>query len=367
MSPRKGAPSAPNGLLLSPRANPARREGAEGPHGARVTAPVTRRTLLGAAAGFTLAPASWAQAPTAADVAAYPNRPIRIVVPYAPGAINDVLARAVAERLQETLGQPVVVENRAGAGAVIGSQVVASAPPDGYTLLQVAAAHAINATLVLKLPYDSMRDFEFITLAAGSPFLLVGSHHFPARTVAELVALCKQRPGEYSYASSGNGGTAHLMGEMLKHMAGIDVVHVPYKGTSVAMTDLIGGRVHFTFSSYPGAVGAIKTGRVRALAVTSKQRWSAFPDLPSIAEAGLPDYDADGWWGYAAPAGTPRPIVDKLSREINKALAWPALRTKLDASGLDVRATGPERFRAHVDSEIRVWRAVIRQAGVKLD
>lgn len=332
-----------------------------------MTAPVTRRRLLGAAAGLWLPPAARAQAPSAADVAAYPNRPIRIVVPYAPGAINDVLARAVGERLQEALGQPVVVDNRPGAGAVIGTHSVASAPPDGYTLLQVAAAHAINATLVPKLPYDSVQGFEFITLAAGSPFLLVGSPHFPARTVGELVALCKEKPGAYSYASSGNGGTAHLMGEMLKHMAGIDVVHVPYKGTAPGMTDVIGGRVQFTFSSYPGAAGALKSNRVRALAVTSKRRWQAFPDLPSIAEAGYPDYDADGWWGFVAPAGTPAAIVAKLAREINKALASPALKANLEASGLEVRGTGPKRFRAHVEAEIRTWGDIIRQAGIKLE
>jgi tripartite-type tricarboxylate transporter receptor subunit TctC len=325
----------------------------------------SRRALLGAALGVALAPAR-AQ-PSPAEIASYPNRPIRIVVPYSPGAINDNLARAVGERLQAALGQPVVVENRPGAGAVIGTQFVASAPPDGYTLLQVPAAHVINATLAHRLPYDSVASFSFITLAATSPFVLIGSNAFAARSVPELVALAKKSPGAYSYASSGNGGNAHLMAEMLKHMAGIDVVHVPYKGIAPAINDLIGGQVQFLFSTYPGAAAAIQARRVRVLGVTSRERWQAFPELPTIAEAGYPDYDVQGWWGYAAPAGTPAAIVATLNREINKALASPALKSGLTAEGVEVRGSTPEQFRSHVEAQIRAWAALIKQAGVKLD
>jgi tripartite-type tricarboxylate transporter receptor subunit TctC len=257
----------------------------------------SRRELLAASLALVCCPPCDAQGTQAQGTEGYPNKPIRIVVPYAPGAINDVLARAVADRLQVALGQPVIVENRAGAGAVIGTQSVAGAAPDGYTLLQMPAAHAINATLVPKLGYDSLRSFSFITLAARSPFLLVASQEFPARSVPELVALAKAKPGTYAFASPGNGSTAHLMGEMLKSMARIEVLHVPYKGTGPALTDLIGGVVHFTFSTYPGASAALKAGRVRVLAVTGKSRWPVLPEVPTIAESGYPSYDATGWWG----------------------------------------------------------------------
>ena len=321
-----------------------------------------RRQLALLALLCALAPATaLAQAP------AWPAKPLRIVVPYAPGAINDVLARHMADRLQVLLGQPVIVENRAGGGAVIGTQAVASAPADGYTLLQVPAAHVNNATLVPKLPYDPINSFSFITLAARAPLLLVAGDRFAANSVADLVALAKKSPGTHSYASSGNGGAAHLMGEMLKQMAGIDLLHVPYKGAAPAMTDVMGGRVDVTFATYTVAAPAIKAGRARILAVTGGKRWQLMPDVPTIAESGVPGYDAAAWWGYAAPAGTPPAIIERLNREINNALAAPALRAALAAEGIEPVGTTPAQFSAFIRSEIPLWAGIIRKGNIRSD
>ena len=299
--------------------------------------------------------------------AAYPNRPVRIIVPYPPGAINDVLARAVADKLQVGLGQAVVVENRAGGGAVIGTQAVANAAPDGYTLLQVSAAHANNATLVPKLPYDPLGSFSFITLAFRSPVLVVASSSVPARSMTELLALARSKPGSLSFGSTGNGGAAHLMGEMLKQNAGIDVLHVPYKGAAPAMTDLLGGRIDFTFATYTAAAAALKSGRARAFASTGAQRLAVMPDIPTLAESGVPGFDAVGWWGFAAPAGTPPAVVARLNREINKALESPALRNTMRNEGVDVLGTTPEEFARYVRTEIETWGKVIRKGNVHVD
>ena len=324
---------------------------------------LTRRSLL-ASFGAVALPAL---AQTARAEGAYPVRPIRIVVPYPPGAINDTLARAVAERLQASMGQPVVVENRAGGGAVIGTQAVASAPADGYTLLQVPAAHVNNATLVAKLPYDSLKSFSFITLAFRAPVLVVVREGLPVRSVAELVRQAKSKPGTYTYGSTGNGGAAHLMGEMLKQMAGIDLLHVPYKGAAPAMTDLMGGQIDLTFATYTASAPALKAGRARAIAVTSRKRLAMLPDLPTVAESGVPAYDAAGWWGYAAPAGTPAPVLSRLHLEIGKALAAPALRAAMEAEGVEVIGSTPQQFADFVRDEIGVWAQVIRTSNIRAD
>lgn len=325
---------------------------------------LSRRLVL-ATAALVITPGLRAQSTEPA--ARFPSRPIRIVVPYPPGAINDVLARAVAEKLQANLGQPVVVENRAGGGAVIGTSGVATAAADGYTLLQVPAAHVNNASLVAKLPYDSMKSFSFITLAFRTPVLLVVKDSLPVRSVPELVSLAREKPGVLTYGSTGNGGAAHLMGEMLKQMAGIDTLHVPYKGAAPAITDLMSGHIDYSFATYTAALSAIKSGRVRALAVTGKRRLALMPDLPTVAEAGVAGYDAVGWWGYAAPAGTPPAIVDKLNREINKTLASPALRSTLEAEGVEVLGTTPEQFSEYIRTEIETWRQVIRKGNIRAD
>lgn len=295
----------------------------------------------------------------------YPARTIRIVVPYPPGAINDVLARAIGDRLARSMGQAVVVENKAGGNTIIGTQAVANAAADGYTLLQMPAAHAINAALLPRLPYDSLKDFSLITLAARAPFLLVVNKDLPIHSVQELVAAAKQKPDSYSFASSGNGGNAHLMGELLNSLAGTRMLHVPYKGTTPAINDVMGGQVHCTFSTYSGASAAIRSGKVRVLAVTSAKRAQAFPDIPTIAESGYPKYDAVGWWGFAAPAGTPAPIIDRLQREIASACQAPELREKLASDAVELLASTPAEFRAHLEREIALWRALIQKAQIK--
>jgi tripartite-type tricarboxylate transporter receptor subunit TctC len=304
---------------------------------------------------------------TAQPAATYPNKPLRIIVPYPTGAINDLLARTVAEKLPPGLGQPVVVENRAGGGAVIGTQAVASSAPDGYTLLLVSAAHANNATLVPKLPYDSLSGFSFITLAFRAPVLVVASSNVPARSMTELVALARSKPGSITYGSTGNGGAAHLMGEMLKQIAAVDILHVPYKGAAPAMTDLMGGRIDFTFVTLTGAAAALKSGRARAFATTGAQRMAAMPDVPTVAQSGVPGFDAVGWWGFAVPAGTPPAIVARLNREINKALEAPALRATMANEGVEVLGTTPEEFSSFVRAEIDTWGKVITKGNVRVE
>ncbi|WP_159594353.1 tripartite tricarboxylate transporter substrate binding protein [Hydrogenophaga sp. BPS33] len=297
----------------------------------------------------------------------FPERPIRVVVPYTPGAINDVLARAIGDKMSRTIGQSVIVDNRPGGNTLIGTQFVAKSPADGYTLLQIPAAHAINAALLPKLPYDSINDFSFIALVARAPFLLIVNSELPFKTVAEFVAAAKQKPGHYSFASSGNGGNAHLMGELLNMQAGVQMLHVPYKGTTPALNDVMAGQVHATFSTYSGAAAAIRSGKVRALAITSARRAAAFADIPTIAESGYPNYDVAGWWGFAAPAGTPAPIVAKLHQELSAACQAPDLVQKMKSEGVDMQVSSPAEFKAHLEREIVVWKDVVRKANIKAE
>ncbi|MET4578750.1 Bug family tripartite tricarboxylate transporter substrate binding protein [Ottowia thiooxydans] len=297
----------------------------------------------------------------------FPNRIIKIVVPYPPGAINDVLARAIADQMTQSLKQSVIVENRAGGNTLIGTQAVATAKPDGYTLLQMPAAHAINASLVSNLPYDSVKSFTPITLAASAPFLLLTRKDSPVQNVKELVRLAKEKPGQYSFGSSGTGGNAHLMGELLQSVAGIKMLHVPYKGTAPVINDLIGGQLNYTFSTYSGAASALKADRVRVLAITSAERSPAFKDYPTIAEAGYPTYDIEGWWAFAAPANTPAAIVERLNKAIIEAVKAPDLAPKLAMEGIRVRGTTPKEFEAFLSKEIETWRKIIKDRGIKLD
>lgn len=297
----------------------------------------------------------------------FPVRPIRIVVPYPPGAINDVLARAIGDKMSRSIGQSVIVDNRPGGNTLIGTQAVAKAPADGYTLLQIPASHAINAALVPKLPYDSLADFSFIALVARAPFLLIINSDLPFKSVAEFMAAAKQRPGHYTFASSGNGGNAHLMGELLNMQAGVQMLHVPYKGTTPAINDVMAAQVHCTFSTYSGAAAAIRSGRVRALAITSARRAAAFPDIPTIAESGYPAYDASGWWGFAAPSGTPAPIVAKLHQELAAACQAQDLVQKMKSEGVDMQVSSATEFKAHLEREIVVWKDVVRKAKIKAD
>ena len=314
-----------------------------------------------AAALATTLPA-WAQSESAAN---YPSRPIRIIVPYTPGAINDVLARRIAQQLSEALKQSVVVENKPGGGTVIGTEYVARAEPDGYTLLQTAASHSINPSLVAKLPYDSIKSFSFISLVGTSAYVMTATPSLPANTVPELIALAKSQPGRISYASTGNGGSAHLMGELLKDMAQVDLMHIPYKGLAQGLNDVASGQVQLTFSTYTGAMAYRQPGRVKAIAVTGKQRMSVLPNVPTIAET-LPGYDVSGWWGYVAPAGTPKPIVDKLNRELNKIVQSPEFKEHFKSQGVEMLGTTPEEFRTHVEREMETWRKLIKKANITM-
>ena len=297
----------------------------------------------------------------------YPVKPIRLVLPYPPGGGTDVIARPLAQKLTEQLGQQVIVDNRGGAGGNIGMEFVAKSPADGYTLLfALTAQYAVNPSLYPKLPYDPVRDYAPISLLANAPYLLVVHPALPAKSVAELVALVKARPGQLSYSSSGNGSGAHLAGEMLRSLAHVEIVHVPYKGAGPAMPDLIAGQVQLSFITYTAAGPHIKTGRLRALGVTTAKRSSTLPDLPAIAET-VPGYDSAVWYGFAAPAGTPPEIVAKLNTEVLRALAAPDFRNRITLEAVAPIGTSPEEFGSFIKSEIARWAKVVKESGAKVE
>ena len=295
----------------------------------------------------------------------YPTRPVRLIVPFTPGAINDLIARLLAARLAESWRQQVVVDNRPGAGTVIGTDLVAKATPDGHTLLLVSAAFAINPTLYAKLPFDPVRDFAPVTLIGAAPFVMVAAPALPVRSVKELVALAKSKPGQLSYASTGIGATAHLVGEMLKTAAGIDLVHIPYKGFAPALTDVIAGQVQVTYGTYSTLAPHMQAGRIRALAVTSAKRSQVAPELPTIAEAGYPNFNATAWWGVAAPARVPAEIVQKLQTDLVGIVHQPEMRERLAREGVDTAGDQPAQFAAFIRAEIERWGAAVKQSGAK--
>jgi tripartite-type tricarboxylate transporter receptor subunit TctC len=306
-----------------------------------------------------------AQAPAKAAATDYPNRSTRFIVPYTPGAINDFVARLVAQKLTDVWGQQVVVDNRPGAGTLIGTELVARSNPDGYTLLLVPTAFAVNVTLYPKLPYDPIRDFTPVTQIGSAPFLFVCGSQLPVKNVKELVALAKAKPGQLSYGSTGSGGSAHLMGEMFKSQAGIEMSHIPYKGLAPALTDVMAGQVSCTFGSQLAVEGQVKAGRLRALAVTSRVRSKAAPDVPTIAEQGYPEYNGTGWWGVVVPAGTPKPIVTKLNADIVRLLSPPDVRERLLGQGVEIAASSPEAFAQFIKEEIKRWSVAVKQSGAK--
>jgi tripartite-type tricarboxylate transporter receptor subunit TctC len=303
----------------------------------------------------------------AAQAPEFPTKPVRFIVPFTPGAINDMLARLIGACLGESWSQQVVVDNRAGAGTVIGTDMVAKSPPDGYTLLLVSTAFAINQTLYPKLPYDTVKDFSPVTQIASAPFLLVVYPQLPVKSVKELVALAKGKPGQLSYGSTGSGGTAHLIGEMFKATAGVDIVHIPYKGLAPAMTDVIAGQVSMTLGSYSTLGPQLKAGRLKALAVTSKSRFRVAPDVPTIAEAGYPNFDATAWWGVAVPAGTPQNVIAKLHADIIRCLQKPEVRDRLSTEGADVATSTPAQFAEFLKQEVVKWGKVVKMSGAKVD
>lgn len=320
---------------------------------------LTRRVLAaGLALMLSCAPA----------LAQYPDKPVKLVVPFPPGGPTDVFARVLSVALSEQLGQQVVIENKGGAGGTVGTEQVAKSRPDGYTLLfGTAATHGINVSLYSQLPYDPLKDFELVALAGLVPMVLLVSPEQP-RTLPELIAKLKAEKGKSSYASSGNGTTNHLAGELFKTRAGIEATHVPYRGSGPALQDLMGGRVTFMFDSFGTSLEQIKAGKLYAVVIMADKRSQARPDVPTAAEAGLADFVGGTWNIVAVPAGTPKPVVDRLNAAINKALASPAVAERLQQLGIEaVTDSTPASTRAFVTAEIAKWRDVIRAAGAKVD
>lgn len=303
----------------------------------------------------------------AAQAAGFPAKPIRIVVPNAPGGAADITARAVGEHMARTLGQPVIVDNKPGAGANIGSEIVAKAPKDGYTLLVGTVQQIVNPFLFASLPYDPAKDFAPVSLMTKAHIVLVVNPETPARTLQELLALAKRTSGGLAWASAGNGSTSHLALELLKAQAGIDATHVPYKGTQPALTDVLGGRVPVMFDGVITSLPHVKSGKLRPLAVASLTRSPLLPDVPTMTEAGLPGFEAVGLATVLAPAGTPQPIVDRLSREIAAILTAPDVRDALVAMGLEVVASTPAQFAAYNEAESRKWGKIIRDAKIQAE
>jgi tripartite-type tricarboxylate transporter receptor subunit TctC len=322
--------------------------------------PLFRGAAL-AALGFAMPGAALAQDQ-------YPSKPIRFIAPNLPGGPTDILARLLGQKLAESMGQPVIVENRAGAAGNIGTEAAAKSAPDGYTLVTGNnATFAANVTLYRKLGFDPIKDFTPVSLVATQPNILVVHPSLPANSVKQLIALARAKPGQLNYAGSGQGAAAHLAAELFKSMARVDIVHIPYKSAAPALTDVIAGQNHLMFATALSVIPHIKAERLRALGVTTAKRVRVLPDLPTIAEAGVPGFEASSWHGVLVPAGTPAPIVTKLNSEINRALQMPDVRERLNALGAETVGTTPQEFADHIRAEIPKWAAVIKTAGVQIE
>ncbi len=295
----------------------------------------------------------------------YPTKAIRFVVPFAPGGGTDLIARVVAQYLQEALGQPVVVDNRGGAGSTLGSDIVAKAPPDGYTLLLANISLAFNAELYPKLPYNAVRDLAAVSMVAVQPNILVIHPSLPARNFREFIEAARARPGKYSYGSAGLGSGTHLAAELLKMLVKFDVLHVPYKGTGPALNDLMGGQVQMMVSTFASALPHVKSGRLRALGVTTIKRSSAAPDVPTLIEAGVPGFDYSTWYAIFVPAGTRAAVVETLNRTTRQVLGREDVRTRLEAQGVDASTSTPAELAAYLKSETVKWGKVVRATGAR--
>ncbi len=302
----------------------------------------------------------------AQDAKDYPNKPIRFIVPYPPAGGTDIVARIIVDPLAAVLGQPIVIENRGGAGGNVGTDVAAKSAPDGYTILFTLSSHTINPKLYEKLPFDVERDFVPISLAALVPQILVANLSLPANNIAELIALAKREPGKLNYASVGTGSPAHIAGELFKLKAGVDIVHVPYKGGGPAVTDTLGGQVQLAFVSIPAALQFVKAGKLKALAVTSDKRSLAAPDIPTIAES-VPDCIVNSWYGALAPAKTPLAIIAKLQAAFAKVLAQPEVKDKLFLQGAEAASSTSAEFDRRIRDELKQWEYVIREAKIKAE
>jgi tripartite-type tricarboxylate transporter receptor subunit TctC len=315
---------------------------------------------------LTMAAAAFAAAGACAQ--SYPAKSIRFVAPFPPGGPADILARTIGQSLAESWGQQVVIDNRAGAGGNIGSELVAKAPPDGYTLLMgFVGTHAINGSLYRDMPFDPVRDFEPVALVAMVTIILVVHPSVPVKSVKELIALARQRPGELTFGSPGNGTPQHLAGELFNTQTGVKMSHIPYKGAVPALTDLLGGRLSLIFSSMPPALPHVQSGKLRALGVTSGTRSHAAPDVPTIAQSGLPGYEVINWYGVLLPAKTPREIVAKLNAEIVRIMQLPAVKERLAAQGAETFTSTPEKFATYIKAETEKWAKVVKFSGAKLD
>lgn len=299
--------------------------------------------------------------------AAYPLKPLRFVVPYTPGGGTDLMARALAQRMTESMGQSVIVENRAGAGGNLGMEFVARSAPDGYTIaLALTAQYVVNPALYPRLPYDPVKDYAPIMLVARNPYVLVVHPTVPAKSLKELIALAKLRAGQLTFSSSGNGSGAHLSGEMLKTMAQVNMLHIPYKGAGALLPDLIAGQVHLSFVTWSSVGQHVKSGRLRALGVTTVKRSPALPELPAIAET-LPGYDLPVWYGVVAPAGTPRDIIGRLNAEILRVLAIPDFRQRIEVDAVEPIGSTPEQLGDYIKTELVKWAKIVRDSGAKVD
>ena len=332
---------------------------------------LTRRSLGWAALwAFTAAlstPLGAQTTATPATTPGWPDRPIQLIIPYPPGGSADLLGRPLALKLQERLGQSVTLDYKAGAGGTVASQALARSKPDGHTLILVLAAHAINASLYPKLPYDTRKDFAPVSLVANLPMIVAASSALKANTIPELIAAAKASPGKLTFGSAGNGNTGHLAAEFFSTQAGIKMTHVPYKGSAGVVNAMLAGEIDLTFDSISTSWPHIKSGRLRALAVTGEKRAAIAPDVPTMIEAGMPGFVINGWYAILAPAGTPAAIVERLSKEIASVLTLPDLRAQIMAGGYDPVGSTPAALGSHIEAEITRWNKVVRESGAKVD
>jgi tripartite-type tricarboxylate transporter receptor subunit TctC len=297
----------------------------------------------------------------------YPSKPVRLIVPFAPGGGTDITARAVAQKLTEAWGQPVIADNRPGANGTIGVDLAAKSAPDGYTITMISSSHTVNVSLYSKLPYDLVRDLTPVTQATSQPYAMVIHPSVPAKTVKEFIAYAKTKPGGINYGSSGTGGIAHLGGAWIGHIAGIEMVHIPYKGGAPATLDMIAGRTQMQLGTLLLTGPHIKAGKLRALAVTTPKRWHGTPELPTVAEAGVPGFAITQWYGMIAPAKTPPAIVTKISKEISRILHQPDVKEKLASDGADAVGNAPEAFGAHIKAEVAKYAKIVKLVGLKAE
>jgi tripartite-type tricarboxylate transporter receptor subunit TctC len=301
-------------------------------------------------------------------LAEYPDRPVKIIVPYPPAGTTDILARLIAQRLTERMKQPFVIENRPGAGGAIGSVAVAKSPADGYTLLMATVnSHGINSALFKNLPYDAVKDFAPISIVGSTPNVLMVNPSVPAKTLDELLALARAKPGSLNFGSTSQGGSPHMSGELLKSMTGVDIAHIPYKGAGPMLIDLIGGQVQLGFDNLPSSIGHIRAGKLRAIAVTTAKRFPGAPEIPTMAESGVPGYEVSAWFGLLAPAGTPKPVIDALYRNIADILRQPEVVKQLFDLGAEPGGNTPEAYARQIEADVEMWKKVVAATGVKAE